>query len=415
MASTLNLLADRAAQIFPGGVNSNVRLDTASRFFERGHGSRIWDTDGKEYIDYLLGQGPAFLGHSFPPVRDAVNEALGKGIVFGAQTPTETAAGEAVLSAINWADSVRFSMTGTEAVQAGLRVARAHTGRNTFIRFRGHYHGWLDNVLTDPTTLPPGMPSDGQNPHAFDDSVTLEWNDGASLRAALEARPDAYAAVIMEPMMLNAGAVTPAAGYLEEVRELCTRFGVVLIFDETITGFRLALGGAAELFGVTPDLAIYGKAMAGGYPAAALAGRAEIMARFARGTNHSGTFNANLPACAAVFSAITYMRQNNVHETVRSTGLALQAGLSRVFEARGLPIGIRGVGSAFHLAFGGPPEVKNYSDLALQDSAAYRALLPRLHDAGVWVAARGIWYVSDAHTPDDVEETLARVESAIID
>lgn len=412
MSSDREALAARAAGLTPGGTHSNVRLEVADMFFSYGQGSRLWDVDGKEYVDYLLGQGPAFLGHAFEPVLSAVGAAMRRGIVFGAQSDLEVEAAEEVLSAVGWADLVRFSMTGTEAVQAALRVARASTGRSIFVRFRGHYHGWLDNVLLDSTGTIPRRPSDGQLPSAFDDSITIEWNDLAALRTTLEGSSD-IAAVIMEPMMLNAGAVEPGPGYLDAVRELCDAYGVVLIFDETITGFRLALGGGAEFFGVTPDLAIYGKAMAGGYPAAALAGRADIMSLFAHGTNHSGTFNANLPACAAVVAAIRHMRAENVHANVNQIGTELSASLSGLFAEADVPLQVRGVGQAFHLSFDIDAPVESYSDLLRQDQARYRSFVADLRASGIWVASRGIWYVSAAHTRADVDETLSRVESAV--
>jgi glutamate-1-semialdehyde 2,1-aminomutase len=406
-------LAQRALQLTPGGVHSNVRLEVANQYFSHGAGSRLWDTNGSEYVDYLLGQGPAFLGHAFEPVITAVEAALRRGIVFGAQSDLEVQAAAEVLDAVRWAERVRFGMTGTEAVQAALRVARAHTQKTLFVRFRGHYHGWLDNVLVDATGDAPRRPSDGQLPTAFDDSITIEWNDLDALRTTLQTSMD-IAAVIMEPMMLNAGAVAPRPGYLEGVRALCDEYGVVLIFDETITGFRLALGGGAELFGVNPDLAIYGKAMGGGYPAAALAGIEAIMRRFAEGTNHSGTFNANLPACAAVIAAIQHMRTSHVHASVAEVGSVLASSLQTMFHESDLPIVVRGVGQAFHVSFDSSDPVLSYSDLLRQDQRRYHLLVAELRAAGVWVASRGIWYVSAAHSALDVDETLTRVQSALL-
>ena len=294
-------LHERAVALTPGGVHSNVRMTGPLVFFERAKGAWLYDVDGNDYVDYLLGQGPNFLGHAHDRVLAEVAAASERGLIYGAQHAGEVEAGEIFLDTLGWPDMVRFGLSGTEMVQAALRLARAVTGRETFIRFEGHYHGWLDNVLLayddDGNPIPA---SPGQLHSHVDDSIVLPWNDPEVIAAVLADRGDEIAAIIMEPFMCNSGAVMPRAGYLERVRELCDEHGVVLIFDEVITGFRLALGGAAERFGVTPDLATYGKAMAGGFPVAGLAGRGDLMERFATGVNHSGTFNASVMACAAV-------------------------------------------------------------------------------------------------------------------
>jgi glutamate-1-semialdehyde 2,1-aminomutase len=285
---TSEALSKRAAAVTPGGVHSNVRLTGPRAFIARGAGARIWDVDGTEYIDYLLGQGPNFLGHAPADVVDAVSMACRDGIVFGGQHPIEVEAAEAVISALGWPDMVRFTSTGTEAVQATMRLARAHTGRRLIVRFEGHYHGWLDNVLLASDGNGWGPASPGQLSGDLSESIVLGWNDPQAVDAAFERHGSEIAAILTEPAMLNSGAIPPQAGYLEYLRAVADAHGSLLIFDEVITGFRLALGGGAERFGVAPDLAAYGKAMAAGYPVAAFAGRADVWPRCHASPTSSG-------------------------------------------------------------------------------------------------------------------------------
>jgi glutamate-1-semialdehyde 2,1-aminomutase len=404
----------RAARRLPGGVNSNVRLDGPSIFFERGEGAWLWDIDGNDYVDYLLGQGPAFLGHVPEPILAAVSDACRRGMVFGAQHELEVEAAELLCDILGWPDMVRFGSSGTEVIQAALRVARAATGRMKFVRFEGHYHGWLDNVLMVFGEDASGPASDGQLAHHLDDCHVLGWNDLDALRELLEAQGSDVAAVLMEPMMLNAGAIEPRPGYLEGVRSLCDRYGVVLIFDEIITGFRLALGGAAERFGVVPDLATYGKAMAGGWPGGALVGRAELMEPIGtRKVNHSGTFNANLMSAAAVVASLEYLKQDPPYERLERITSDLMQGLLELAEETSTPLRIQGVPGAFHASVADSGvEVRDFRDLARLDAGAYLELVDRMIASGIWLSGRGIWYVSAAHGQDEVEVTLDRCREA---
>ncbi|HUG09021.1 MAG TPA: aspartate aminotransferase family protein [Acidimicrobiia bacterium] len=406
-------LRARASSLFPGGVNSNVRLLGPPVFFKEGKGSRLWDVDGNEYIDYLLGQGPNFLGHAPEGVLSAVAEAVSRGMVYGAQHVQEVEAGERMLDVLGWADQIRFGVSGTEAVQIALRVSRAATGRDKFVRFTGHYHGWLDNVLAkfvDGSAVPA---SRGQLGSHLDDSFTLPWNDLDAVERLLDQHADDIAAILMEPVMFNAGSVEPRPGYLEGVRAACDRHGVVLIFDEVISGFRIALGGAAERYGVAPDLATYGKAMAGGWPVSALAGRSGLMDGIGTGEiNHSGTFNASVMACAAVVATIDRLTEDPPYETLGRIGESLKSGLAELASSHSLPLNIQGLPMAFHAGIGEGPVAK-YEDLGRLDADAYQALVDLLIDNGVWVAGRGIWYVSAAHTEQDVEETLSRADEAM--
>ncbi|MCP9485296.1 MAG: aminotransferase class III-fold pyridoxal phosphate-dependent enzyme [Gaiellaceae bacterium MAG52_C11] len=404
----------RAVRRIPGGVNSNVRLDAPRVFFERGQGAWLWDVDGNDYVDYLLGQGPAFLGHAPEPVLQAVEAASRKGMVYGAQHPLEVEAAERLCELLGWAEMVRLGSTGTEMVQAALRLARAATGREQFVRFEGHYHGWLDNVLIAPQPGPAAPASAGQLPEALADSIVLPWNDLDLVAETLEQRGDEICAVLMEPAMLNAGAVAPDPGYLGGVREVCRRTGVLLIFDEVITGFRLAAGGAAERFGVAPDLAVYGKAMAGGWPVAALAGPAALMERFgSKEVTHAGTLNANVMASAATVATLELLLTDPPYARIEEIGAKLMAELGELAASASLPLRIQGFPAAFHASFGEPGDARTYRDLQALDAARYARLAQRLFEEGVWVAARGIWYVSAAHGERELEITLERAAAAL--
>jgi glutamate-1-semialdehyde 2,1-aminomutase len=406
-------LHERAARLLPGGVNSNVRLDAPRIFFERAEGAWLFDVDGNDYVDYLLGQGPAFLGHAPAPVLRAVEEACRRGMVYGAQHPLELHAAELLCELVGWPEMVRLGSTGTEMVQAALRLARAVSGRRRFIRFEGHYHGWLDNVLIAPQPGAASPGSEGQLPEALADSVVLPWNDLDAVADALGRDGEDVCAVLMEPMMLNAGAIAPRPGYLEGVKDLCRQSGALLVFDEVITGFRLAPGGAAERFGTSPDLAVYGKAMAGGWPVAALAGPAALLERFGtREVSHAGTFNANVMASAAAVATLELLRDDPPYDRVDATGRKLIEALADLAATNALPLRIQGDPAAFHLSFGDDGEVFDFRGVQARDAARYRRLAERLVGAGIWVAARGIWYVSAAHGEREVDVTLERAESA---
>jgi glutamate-1-semialdehyde 2,1-aminomutase len=413
VAATSANLRERAAHRLPGGVNSNVRLDAPRIFFARGQGAWLWDVDGRDYVDYLLGQGPAFLGHAPEPVQRAVAQACANGTVYGAQHPLEVEAAERLCEVLRWPEMVRFGMTGTEMVQAAIRLARAGTGRRRVVRFEGHYHGWLDNVLVAPEPGSAKPASAGQLPEALSASIVLPWNDLGVLADVLDRDGEDVCAVLMEPAMLNAGSIAPRPGYLEGVRHLCSSRGILLVFDEVITGFRLALGGAAERFGVIPDLAVYGKAMAGGWPVAAVAGPAELMERFGSGeVNHSGTFNGNVMAAAATIATLDLLRSERPHERIEQVGARLMDELRALAEEASVPLRVRGFPLAFHASFG-DGEVHDFRGVQALDAPRYKRLAARLVDAGVWVAARGIWYVSAAHGDGEVDVTLERVERAL--
>lgn len=411
-SSDQNLLA-RAQKVLPGGVNSNVRLAVRDTFIVRGSGSRVWDLQGTEYIDYLLGQGPNFLGHANPEILGAVNAAMQDGMLFGAQNPLEIEAAERVLDAIGWAEQLRFNVTGTEAVQSALRIARAHTGKNKYIRFQGHYHGWLDNVLTS-TKLGVGHPvSLGQPMSSLSECLVLPWNDLDAVVKAIAEDSD-IAAIITEPMMVNSGAIVPDTGFLEGLREICTEKKIVLIFDEVITGFRLSRGGAAARFGVTPDLATYGKAIAGGFPVAAIAGSEKLLHKVGTGEiNHSGTFNGYAIGSAATIAAMKILARPDMYADLEKLGTTLMEGMKRLAVEHGAPLHIQGLPMAFHLSFGSDEKIRSYEDLMKQNDALYKSFVKVVRESKLWITDRGIWYVSMAHTQEDVKMTLERFDNAL--
>lgn len=407
-------LAHRAQALTPGGVHSNVRLSAPRTVFEYGKGAWLYDVDGNDYVDYLLGQGPMFLGHAPEVVSKAVTEAVHRGSVFGGQHVLENTAAELVLATLGWADQVRFALTGTEANQLALRLARAATGRRRFLRFEGHYHGWLDNVLAQTAAGRQAPASAGQLESHLADSIAVPFNDPDSVSHALSDHGDDVAAIIVEPVMCNNGVIEPEAGYLEELRRLATLHGAILVFDEVITGFRIDAAGAVGRLGVAPDLATYGKAMAGGWPVSALAGRAELMKLIGSpGVNHSGTFNSNMPGMAAVAATLTQLREPGIYDQVSRHGSEVQRGLLEVAASREVPMRVQGLPMAFHLSFGQHSPAQSYADLDTIDLKRYVEFAHTLAEHGIWAATRGVWYVSTAHDDVALKAVLERFDSAL--
>lgn len=411
------------SQWMSGGVNSNFRLNISPTplVFERGEGPYLFDVDGNRLIDYYLGMGPMILGHKPQAMVDAVKAQIDDGILFGGQSAIEAEAARLVCEMVPSAERMRFGSSGSEVDQAAIRLARAATGKEKIIKFEGHYHGWFDNVLwstapslnaAGPADAPiPVAGSKGQLPDTAETLVVLPWNNLELLEARL-AEGD-IAGVIMEAAMCNAGAVHPQPGYLEGVREACTRHGVILIFDEVITGFRLAPGGAQQLFGVTPDLSTFGKAIANGFPVAAIAGKAELMDMFVGGgVVHGGTYNAQPIAMAATAAALKSLTPA-LYASIAVQGEKLIAGFRETFARHGVVAQVAGFPQVFHVALGLTEPARDYRDLARMNRQAYVALTTALLRRGVRALERGAWFLSVTHDDAVVEHTLAALDDAV--
>ncbi len=416
-------LLKEASEHLAGGVSSHFRLGMMPHplVFDRGDGPYLIDVDGNRLIDYYLGMGPMILGHTPTPVIEAVQSEIGNGLLFAGQSRLEYSAADLVCEMVPCAERIRFGSSGSEVAQAAIRLARAATGRKVIIKFEGHYHGWFDNVIwsvgptsdqfgssESPTPVPA---SAGQEEESAANLVVLRWNDLASLETRL-AEGD-VAGVIMEPAMCNTSAVPPLPGYLEGAKAACAKHGTVLIFDEVITGFRLAPGGAQERFGVTPDLAIFGKAIASGFPVSCLAGKAGIMDLLAsRKVMHGGTYNAGVAAMAATRATLTELRQPGFYERLEATGMRLWTGIDNALTDAEVPHRIQGFGSVFHVALGTTGPITDYRTSLAADRASYIRFTTALLQRGVRALERGAWFVSSAHTDDVIDATVAAVAEA---
>ncbi len=420
---------DRSAQIIAdasrfvaGGVNSNFRLGMAPGplVFHHGEGPYLYDIDGNRLIDYYCGMGAMILGHKPPAVVAAVKAQVDLGILYAGQSEIEFAAAKLICDRIPSAERLRFGSAGSEVAQAAIRLARAATGRKTIIKFEGHYHGWFDNVLwstapalnaAGPASEPVAVPgSIGQDEDEGAKLAILGWNDLEALERRLAVGD--IAGVIMEPAMCNQGAIAPAEGYLEGALAACRRHGAILIFDEVITGFRLGPAGAQGLFGVTPDIAIFAKAIANGFPVAAIVGRSELMDLFATGgVLHGGTFNSQ-PVTMAALMATQRALTPETYERASAMGRRLQDGIRDALVDAGIVAQVVGFPLAFHVAFGLQAPARNYRDLAGSDKAGYARFVLALLRRGVRVLERGAWFVSTEHDEGVVDATLEAVRAA---
>jgi glutamate-1-semialdehyde 2,1-aminomutase len=414
------LLYERASRVLAGGVSSEFRKASWPHplFFTSAQGSRIVDVDENEYLDFTLSQGPLILGHSHPAVLAAVERASRMGQLFAGQHLMEVELAEKLQQHIPCAELVRFSLSGSEADHTALRVARSVTGRPRFIRFEGHYHGWFDNVAwsisapsvealgeyEQPTPLAwtQGLPS-----RATDEFIVLPWNDLDLVERTLAARHQEVAAIITEPVMCNSGCIEPAPGFLAGLRDLCDRYGIALIFDEVITGFRLGMGGAQGYYGITPDLAVFAKAMANGYPISALAGKQRWMQPIADGAViHAGTMNSSNPTVAAALATLDVLESEGVHEKIFRLGRRLMEGLHQAAKRAGQPLCVLGPGPMFHTAFTAQTTVRSYRDTLGFDRARLGRFVQQMQERGIRLIGRGLWYLSAAHTDADIDQAI---------
>ena len=410
-------LYERACRSMAGGVSSHFRMAGAPHplFFSKAEGSRIYDVDGNEYVDFTLSQGPMILGHSHPHVLKRVEEETSRGQLYAGQHELELQLAEKLQELIPCAELIRFSNSGSESVQAALRLARGYTGRRKYIKFEGQYHGWFDNVLISqhPSLEDAGaedspksvLETQGQSPEVLDEIIVLPWNNLDVVEEVFAKEGDNIACILTEPVMCNNGCIEPSPGYLQGLRDICDRYGALLVFDEIITGFRLGLGGAQKYYGVIPDLGTFGKALASGFPISFLAGKRQFMERMADGTvMHAGTYNSNNPSIAAAAATVEILESDTeLYDRIQSLGLRLQDGLRATAIDAGYKTLISGPGQMTHMAFTSCPKLTSYRDCLENDGGKYAEFAKGLLDRGVRVIGRGIWYISSVHTEQDID------------
>jgi glutamate-1-semialdehyde 2,1-aminomutase len=405
----------RSCLTLAGGVASSLRRAAKPYplFFDRGEGSRVFDVDGNQYMDYGLAWGPLILGHCHPRVVEAVRRQAGRALTFGAQHDLEFEVAELLHRLIPCADLVCFANSGTEIVQVALRLARACSGRKKYVKFEGHYHGWSDEALVayhppeaDSLETPSPVGA-GQLPH--DSVIVAEWNNRRHVERIFAERGQEISAIICEPLLANSGCIPPEPGYLEFLREISSRYGVLLIFDEVITGFRVDLQGAQGRWGVTPDLATYAKAVGGGGPLSVLAGRTEFMQRIASGeVIHAGTLNGNPLSLAAARATIEVLAEEN-YADLRARAERLREGIASALKGAGVAVNISGDGPVFQVSFM-DEAAKNYRDTLRARTDLYADFAMGLLDQGVLTLPDGRWYVSAVHSDEDIERTLEAVQ-----
>jgi glutamate-1-semialdehyde 2,1-aminomutase len=414
-------LLDRARRSLAMGVSSSMRKAGGPQplFFERGEGPYYVDADGHRLLDYTLAWGPLILGNAHPAVIAAVTDQLSRGFAFGAQHRGEIELAELVKAVVPGVERVIFSNTGSEAVQVALRLARAFTKRPLFVKFEGHYHGWFNNVLVSykpraSDAISPMATCGGQPPHEFADTLVAPWNDLEALERLLVANSDLVAAVLTEPLLANSGCCEAEPGFLEGVVGLCRRHGVISIFDEVITGFRLAIGGAREFYGLEPDLSVYAKAMAAGFCVAAVAGRREIFDVLEDGrTIHAGTYNGNPVNLAASVATIRTLGEPGTFQRMHSHGSALRQVIERTAARRGLPLVTSGTGTVFSVHFGLRTPPRTYRDTLQAEAERLAAFRLALLQHGVYTLPDGRWYVGAVHGETELAIASAAIEAAI--
>jgi glutamate-1-semialdehyde 2,1-aminomutase len=417
----------RASKTLPGGTNSNFRAwgeDTI--YIDRGKGGTIWDADQNEYIDLRMGYGPVILGHGDDRVDDYVNERMRRGVSFSLTSEDEVRAMELLCELTGWVEMARMTVSGTEATMHAMRLARAFTGRNKIVKFEGQYHGVHDYALISVTPDNISELGDADKPvrlawgRGIPDAVAAtivpaRYNDLALLRRLFEEEGSDIAAVIVEPVLGNAQAILPQAGFHASMRALTEEFGILLIFDEVKTGFRFARGGAAEFFGIRPDLATFAKAMGNGYPAAAFGGRREIMSLLPDKVSHGGTYAGNRVAAAAAVKTLEIIRDTPALETIHATGRRVQDGLREVLNPTGLPYVFTGHPSMFGIMFTDTAPTE-YRDWAKSDHELYDAVAMAMLVRGAMPEpdSREPWFICEAHAQGDtVDRVVSIFEEAL--
>ncbi len=423
------LLLERSKKVLAGGVSSEFRKynHPHALFYTHGIGSRIYDVDGNEYLDFTLSQGPLILGHSHPNILASVNEYSEQGQLFAGQHIKEIELAEKLQQLIPSAELMRFCLDGSEAVQTAFRVARAKTGKQKFLRFEGHYHGWLDNVcygLSAPSAealgsreYPNVYPwTQGLSQESVDEFIILPWNDLQLVKETLQKHHHEIAAIITEPVMCNNSCIIPKGGFLPGLRQLCDEYGITLIFDEVITGFRLSLGGAQIYYGITPDLSIFAKALASGYPISAIVGKKEWMSLIEESkVIHAGTMNTSNATVAAALATLETLEKENPYKRMFELGNLLKDSLQQAAKDTNQNLLVQGPGPMLHIGFTPIKEVNDYRDTFTYDKVKLGKFIGAMHNKGVRIIGRGLWYISAVHTKEDIEHAIAAATEVLKD
>ncbi len=416
-------LFERAKQLIPGGVNSPVRafrsVGGAPFFTERANGAHLYTADGADLIDFVCTWGPAIHGHNDPDIRAAVAAALENGTSFGTPNPYEVEMAELIVDMVPSVEKVRMCNSGTEATMSAIRLARGYTHRDKIIKFAGCYHGHVDSLLVKAGSgaLTLGNPDSAGIPKSFAaETIVLDYNDADGLREAFEQHKDEIAAIIVEPFPANCGLILPDAGYLALLRELCTANGSLLIFDEVMTGFRLAAGGVQERVGITPDLTALGKIIGGGLPVGAFGGKAEIMDCLAPlgPVYQAGTLSGNPLAMAAGIAALKKLKNENPYPLFEKLGATIRTALTEAAAAKGLPLQVPQVGSMFALFFSEQP-VRNYGDATSSKTEHFNKLFHYSMEHGVYLppSAYETCFICTAHAGTDIERAAEVLSAGI--
>lgn len=414
-------LFTQAQRYIPGGVNSPVRAWRAvggePLFIQRGSGCRVVDADGREYVDYVGSWGPLIAGHAPPPVVEALREAVTRGTSFGAPTAREVELARTLVETVPSIEKLRLTSSGTEATMTALRLARGYTGRPKIVKFSGCYHGHSDGLLVRAGSgaLTLSLPDSHGVPEAYtSQTLVAEYNDASGVRAYLEADPEAVAAVVVEPVPGNMGVVRPEAGFLDALRDMTREFGVVLIFDEVMTGCRLAAGGAQEMFGIAPDLTCLGKVVGGGLPLAAVGGKAAIMDVLAPlgGVYQAGTLSGNPLAVTAGIETLKLAHAPGAYERLSDLGNTLAEGFRDVIRETGIRACVNHIGSMFTVFFG-VDHVRDYATATQADTETFARYFQGMIDHGIYLPPSQFEsaFISLAHTDDDIQATLRAARS----
>lgn len=416
-------LFQQAQKHIPGGVNSPVRafkgVGGDPVFFREGKGAWLTDAEGKQYVDYIGSWGPMIVGHAHPEVLNAVSEAVSHGLGFGAPTAIETEMADLVCDLVPSMDMVRMVSSGTEATMSAIRLARGYTGRDKIVKFEGCYHGHADSLLVKAGSgaLTLGVPSSAGVPASLaEHTLTLRFNDLDSVRDCFKQAGSEIACIIVEPVAGNMNCIPPEPGFLEGLRDICDEYGTVLIFDEVMTGFRVALGGAQAHYGVTPDLTTFGKVIGGGLPVGAFGGKREVMEHIAPlgPVYQAGTLSGNPIAMAAGLATLKLVQTPGFHEQLSAATGKLVAGLQQAADEAGIPMTTNHVGGMFGLFFTEDKKVSYFEQVASSNQARFKQFFHAMLDRGVYLAPSAFeaGFVSAAHGEAEIDTTIAAAKEA---